>query len=76
MVLGSLAAQPPSEQARYQEVLAMKRLRFVSLFAVLPIAAQSGPLAVVDVGAPAIHCLFTTASPCTVTVSDTVARFR
>lgn len=50
----------------------MKRILFVSFFAVLPVAAQAAPLAVVDVGAPAINCLFTTASPCTITVSDSV----
>jgi hypothetical protein len=35
------------------------------------VALQAAPLKVVNVGAPAINCVFTTASPCTITVSDT-----
>jgi hypothetical protein len=33
-------------------------------------AAEAAPLAVVNVSAPAINCVYTTATPCTVTVSD------
>lgn len=47
----------------------------VSLFALIimssSIAVQAVPLKIVNVGAPAINCVFTTASPCTVTVNDT-----
>jgi len=35
------------------------------------LAVQAAPLKVVNVGAPAINCVFTTASPCTITVNDT-----
>ncbi|HUO90681.1 MAG TPA: hypothetical protein VMU08_16025 [Rhizomicrobium sp.] len=42
-------------------------------FALLPIAARAVPLSVVNVGAPAINCVFNTT--CTVTVSDSIGNF-
>ena len=38
-----------------------------------PLAAQAAPLTIVNVGAPAINCVFNPA--CTVTVTDTVGNF-
>ena len=49
----------------------MRRLGFALLSCLIPVAASAFPLKVANVGAPAINCVFTTASPCTVTVSDT-----
>ncbi|HEV8588265.1 MAG TPA: hypothetical protein VGQ72_05290 [Pyrinomonadaceae bacterium] len=51
----------------------MKVLMLGLLIAVTPVVVQAAPLKVVNVGAPAINCVFTTASPCTITVSDTVS---
>lgn len=45
----------------------------IGLFFALASAAQAAPLKVVNVGAPAINCVFTAASPCTIGVSDTSA---
>ena len=50
----------------------MRNLLIGLLFALAP-AVQAAPLKVVNVGAPAINCIFTTASPCTIGVSDTTA---
>ena len=50
----------------------MRNLLIGLLFALAP-AAEAAPLKVVNVGAPAINCIFTTASPCTIGVSDTSA---
>jgi hypothetical protein len=41
------------------------------LFCLMALAVRAVPLKVVNVGAPAINCVFTTSSPCTVKVSDT-----
>jgi hypothetical protein len=49
----------------------MKAFLFVLLLGSSSIAVQAAPLKVVNVGAPAINCVFTTASPCTITVRDT-----
>jgi hypothetical protein len=51
----------------------MKTFSLLLLVIIAPITLQAAPLKVVDVGAPAINCVFTTASPCTVSVSDTAA---
>ena len=50
----------------------MRNLLIGLLFALAPVAAGA-PLKVVNVTAPAINCVFTTASPCTIGVSDTSA---
>jgi hypothetical protein len=50
----------------------MRSLLISLLFAIVPVA-EGAPLKVVNVGAPAINCIFTTASPCTIGVSDTSA---
>jgi hypothetical protein len=50
----------------------MRNLLIGLLFALAPVAAGA-PLKVVTVTAPAINCVFTTASPCTIGVSDTSA---
>jgi hypothetical protein len=50
----------------------MKRVLLASFLSLMPVAAQAAPLTVVNVSAPAINCVFTTAVPCTVTVNDTV----
>ena len=50
----------------------MRNLLIGLVFALAP-AAHAAPLKVVNVGAPAINCVFTTASPCTISVSDTSA---
>lgn len=49
----------------------MKVLALLLLILLAPMAAQAVALKVVNVGAPAINCVFTTASPCTITVNDT-----
>lgn len=49
----------------------MRNLLIGLLFALAP-AVEAAPLRVANVGAPAINCIFTTASPCTIRVSDTV----
>lgn len=49
-----------------------KLLPFVA-FAFIPVAASAGPLDVVNVGAPAINCVFNTT--CTVTVTDSIGNF-
>ena len=49
----------------------MKGLIFALLLCLTPLAAKAVPLKVVNVGAPAINCVFNPA--CTVTVSDTVS---
>ena len=46
---------------------------FIGLFFALAPLAQAAPLKVVNVGAPAINCVFTAASPCTIGVTDTTA---
>ena len=51
----------------------MKHLIFALLLCVAPFSVQAAPLKVVTVGAPAINCVFTSASPCTITVSDMVS---
>src|ERR1043166_3384074 len=51
----------------------MKTLSLALLLCFSPVAVRAVPLKVVNVGAPAINCVFTTASPCTVTVSDLVS---
>lgn len=52
----------------------MKTILFLLLLLLFtPAVSQAVPLKVVNVGAPAINCVFTTASPCTVSVSDTVS---
>ena len=43
------------------------------LFSLAPLAVRAVPLKVVNVGAPAINCVFTTSSPCTVSVGDTTS---
>jgi hypothetical protein len=50
----------------------MRNLLIGLLFALAPVA-EGAPLRVVNVTAPAINCVFTTASPCTIGVSDTSA---
>ncbi len=50
----------------------MKQVLLASLMGLLPVAAQAAPLTVVNVSAPAINCVFTSAAPCTVTVNDSV----
>ena len=42
-------------------------------FFLAPLAAQAAPLTIVNVGAPAINCVFNTT--CTVTVSDSIGTF-
>jgi len=49
----------------------MKVLMLGLLIAVTPVVVQAAHLKVVNVGAPAINCVFTTASPCTIMVNDT-----
>ena len=49
----------------------MKLFALLLLIILAPFAVRAVPLKVVNVGAPAINCVFTTASPCTITVSDT-----
>jgi hypothetical protein len=46
----------------------MKRFAFSLLFCFAPVAVAAVPLKVVNVGAPAINCVFNT--PCTITVND------
>jgi hypothetical protein len=53
--------------------LAMKRFRYALLCSLLPVAASAAPLTVVDVGAPAINCVFNPA--CTVMVTDSIGNF-
>ena len=67
-----LSNQPLSKQAPTMASLSIRALLLTSLLALLPRPAQAVPLTVVNVGAPAINCVFTTAVPCTVTVSDSV----
>ena len=50
----------------------MRNLLIGLLFALAPVA-EGAPLRVVNVTAPAINCVFTTASPCTIGVRDTSA---
>lgn len=50
----------------------MRKLLIALFFALTP-AAEAAPLKVVDVSAPAINCVFTTASPCTLRVSETTS---
>jgi hypothetical protein len=45
---------------------------FIAVMILTPLVAHAVPLRVVNVGAPAINCVFTTASPCTVTVNDSI----
>ena len=47
----------------------MKNLLFALLFCFAPALAAAAPLKVVNVGAPAINCVFNT--PCTIAVNDT-----
>lgn len=49
----------------------MRTLLFAFIALLSSVSLQAAPLKVVNVGAPAINCVFTTASPCTITVSDT-----
>jgi hypothetical protein len=49
----------------------MKKLFLSLLICLAPFAVQAVPLNVVNVGAPAINCVFN--PPCTVTVTDTVS---
>jgi hypothetical protein len=51
----------------------MKSLAIALLGAVSALAVQAAPLKVVNVAAPAINCVFTTASPCSIGVTDTTA---
>ena len=51
----------------------MKSLAVALLGAVAALAVQAAPLKVVNVAAPAINCVFTTASPCSIGVTDTTA---
>jgi hypothetical protein len=51
----------------------MRNLFVALLVAFAPVVGQAAPLKIVNVGAPAINCVFTTASPCTIGVSDTSA---
>jgi hypothetical protein len=53
------------------EVNIVKKLLVIAFVVLSPSVIRAVPLKVVNVGAPAINCVFTTASPCTVTVSDT-----
>ncbi len=48
----------------------MRKFFVALLFALMPVAGEAAPLKIVNVGAPAINCVFTTASPCTIGVSD------
>jgi hypothetical protein len=48
----------------------MKALIFASIILMSSIAVYAAPLKVVNVGAPAINCVFTTSSPCTIRVRD------
>lgn len=50
----------------------MRHLLIGLFFALVPVA-EAAPLKVVNAGAPAINCVFTAASPCTIGVSDTSA---
>lgn len=50
----------------------MKAKMVFLLVLVAPAVVHAVPLKVVNVGAPAINCVFTTASPCTVTVNDSI----
>lgn len=50
----------------------MRHLLIGLFFALVPVA-RAAPLKVVNVGAPAINCVFTAASRCTIGVSDTSA---
>ena len=45
----------------------------IGLCFALASVSQAAPLKVANVGAPAINCVFTAASPCTIRVSDTSA---
>ena len=49
----------------------MRVLLFALLFASSSLTVFAAPLKVVNVGAPEINCVFTTASPCTISVRDT-----
>jgi hypothetical protein len=51
----------------------MRKLLLATVFCLTPVAAQAVPLSVVNVSAPAINCVFTTVSPCSIGVSDSVA---
>src|SRR5262249_46873275 len=51
----------------------MRKLLIGLLISLLPVATQAASLKVVNVGAPAINCVFTAASPCTIGVTDTTA---
>ena len=47
----------------------MKRFSFAVLVCITPLIVAAAPLKVVNVGAPAINCVFN--PPCTITVNDT-----
>jgi len=51
----------------------MKIILLALLVLLTPLSVAAVPLKVVSVGAPGINCVFTTASPCTITVNDTVS---
>jgi hypothetical protein len=51
----------------------MRNLLVALLFAFAPGVSQAAVVKVVNVGAPAINCVFSTASPCTIRVRDTSA---
>jgi hypothetical protein len=51
----------------------MRKLLIGFLFALTAADARAAPLKVVNVAAPAINCVFTTAAPCTIGVSDSSA---
>ena len=51
----------------------MKRFQYALLCSLAPVAASAAPLTVVNVGAPAINCVFN--PTCTVTVTDSIGNF-
>jgi len=51
----------------------MRKLLIGLLISLPPVASQAAPLKLVNVGAPAINCVFTVASPCTIGVTDTTS---
>jgi hypothetical protein len=52
----------------------MRKLLIGLLFAPAAAGVPAAPLKVVNVAAPAINCVFTTASPCTIGVHGFVSR--
>ena len=54
-------------------MLRFSKALLLAAFGLLPLAVQAAPLTVVNVGAPAINCVFNVT--CTITVSDSIGNF-